>query len=158
MTRNKDSRKFSKKANINKEGAKMERKRKGASFCLRFLHCAKEGVSQKTKKSLSYFGIQSRGREVWGVQFWPVVCFSCVTSLGYRSHISDMELSQRGFLSLFCPRDHQLWISECQLFSLCVGEKLANPEKSLPKIIVSVSGWCSSSFFFWLSRKENTHY
>jgi hypothetical protein len=32
--------------------------------------------------------------------------------------------------------------------SLCVGEKLANPEKSLPKIIVSVSQGGSPPLFF----------
>ena len=63
MTRIKETRKFSEKANIKKEGAKNEkRERQCASFCLRFLQCAK-GVSQKTKKSLSYLGIQSGGKQ-----------------------------------------------------------------------------------------------
>ena len=54
--------------------------------------------------------------------------------MGYRSHISDMELSQRGFLCFFFgPHDHQLLISECQLFvSFCWG-KAGEPRKKPPK-------------------------
>jgi hypothetical protein len=40
--------------------------------------------------------------------------------------------------------------------SLCVGEKLANPEKSLPKIIVSVSQGGAPPLFFFSCRGRKT--